>query len=366
MKNFKKNAVLISLVGMLCSNIMGCASNTDTVIDQYSIQSEYNSEEDDASKYLLNVDDANKEVGAVDNEELEEEIAEEIAEEEDDNVLYQNDTVSVISVPVVIATANVNIRDSIEGEILGVLPEGHNLELLEKVNDTHYKVLYYGQEAYISANYAMESLVCDVNSDIIKMFYASEDKTIIIPSFLSESGEDEEKHIDKYECFEVYEELDDSYLVQTADYVGYITKDDLVELNGTYVIIDISDQNLKCYENYGIVVDTPVITGKPGTSTPVGQFAIFEVTHDRYLIGKNNSYRSWVSIMMNFNGNIGLHDAEYHTDEDGFHHGWRATNIFGGKTYLTNGSHGCVNMRYDDVMTVYAHTEIGTIVLVKK
>lgn len=357
MKRFKKNAILISLIGMLCTNIMACGSNTDNIAKETSIATEYEIDDGDydVSRFLIQ------------DEEEEENTQEETQEAVvDDNVIYANDVVSIVGVPVVIATTDVNIRDNIDGEILGVLPEGHNLELLEKIDDTHYKVLYYGQEAYVVSQYATPATICDINSDIVKMFYATEDKTLVVPSFLSESGEDEEKHIDQFECFEVYEELEDSYLVQTVDYVGYITKDNLEELTGTFVIIDESNQNLKMYEDYEVILDCPVITGSPSTPTNKGAFKIFDITHDRYLIGRNNSYQSWVSIMMNFDGNIGLHDAEYHTDEDGRFHGWRVTNIFGGKTYIKNGSHGCVNMRYNDVMYVYAHTGIGTIVLVKR
>lgn len=353
MKRFKKKAVLISLIGMLCTNIMGCSSKSN-IIDEKTIATEYND------------DDVNYDVSdfLIEDEGVEENIQE--APEVEDNVIYTNDAVSIVSVPVVIATSNVNIRDGIGGEILGVLPEGHNLELLEKIDDTHYKVLYYGREAYIVSQYATPATICDIQSDIVKMFYATEDKTLIVPSFLSESGEDEEKHIDQYECFEVYEELEDSYLVQTVDYVGYINKENLEELSGTFVLIDESEQNLKVYEDYEVILDCPVITGKPSTPTRKGVFKIFDISHDRYLIGKNNSYKSWVSIMMNFDGNIGLHDAEHHTDEDGRFHGWRAYNVFGGNTYINNGSHGCVNMRYDDVMYVSVHTGLGTIVLVKR
>lgn len=356
MKKFKKNAILISLIGMLCSNIMACGAKAESVANQTDIQSEFDVTETNELDYLLNADEFDDPNDYVKVEEI----------EDAKDVVYQDDEVSIVSIPVVTATANVNIRDSIGGEILGVLPEGHNLELLEEIDGTHYKVLYYGVEAYVSADYAIPSTILNINNDIINMYYAEEDKDIFIPSYLSESGEDEYKSLNKYECFEVYAETDDYYLVQTSDYVGYITKDNLAELNGTYVVIDISDQNLKLYQDNGVILDVPVITGKPGSSTPVGSYKIFEITHDRYLVGRNNSYRSWVSIMMNFNGSIGLHDAEYHTDENGFSHGWRDTNVFGGNTYINNGSHGCVNMRYDDVMFVYAHTGIGTVVLVKK
>ena len=70
--------------------------------------------------------------------------------------------------------------------------------------------------------------------------------------------------------------------------------------------------------------------------------------------------------MMKYNGGEGLHDAQYHTHEDGFKHGWRDASEFGGDTYLKHGSHGCINMIHDDVMTVSDYVDIGTKVLVKE
>ena len=69
---------------------------------------------------------------------------------------------------------------------------------------------------------------------------------------------------------------------------------------------------------------------------------------------------------MPYNGGEGLHDAEYHTNLDGRKHGWRNHEEFGGQTYLTNGSHGCINMLNDDVMLVSQYVEVGTPVIVKK
>ena len=112
------------------------------------------------------------------------------------------------------------------------------------------------------------------------------------------------------------------------------------------------------------ILTSPVVTGKPATPTNEGLFNIYNITYDRYLIGKG--YESYVDIMMKFDGNIGLHDAEYHTNENGKFHGWRASSDFGGETYIKNGSHGCVNMPHDEVMEVSEYVGLGTKVLVKK
>ena len=43
---------------------------------------------------------------------------------------------------------------------------------------------------------------------------------------------------------------------------------------------------------------------------------------------------------MPFNGDIGFHDASWQTR-------------FGGDWYLNHGSHGCINMKYDDAAKLY-------------
>lgn len=53
---------------------------------------------------------------------------------------------------------------------------------------------------------------------------------------------------------------------------------------------------------------------------------------------------------MPFNGNIGLHDAD-----------WRTS--FGGQIYRTNGSHGCVNLPPDYARRIYDVVQTGTPVI---
>lgn len=51
-------------------------------------------------------------------------------------------------------------------------------------------------------------------------------------------------------------------------------------------------------------------------------------------------YQSHVNFWMPFNGGIGLHDAT-----------WRSK--FGGDIYVTNGSHGCINLPKDKAEKIY-------------
>lgn len=202
------------------------------------------------------------------------------------------------------------------------------------------------------------------NGSIESIYYVKNDTTLTIPSFLTESKVEEQVTLPKLECLEVYDILDDTCLVKTNEYVGFTTLENLEELTGTFVVVDISSQEVKLYCNNEVILTTPVVTGKPSTPSDKGLFEIYDISHSRYLIGPN--YKSYVDIMMKYNGGEGLHDAQYHTHEDGFRHGWRDASEFGGDTYLKHGSHGCINMIHDDVITVSDYVDIGTKVLVKE
>lgn len=227
-----------------------------------------------------------------------------------------------------------------------VIPDT-TLEIEEKLSDSKEEVMNIIDNGFIES-----------------IYYVKNDTTLTIPSFLTESKVEEQVTLPKLECLEVYDTLDDTCLVKTNEYVGFTTLENLEELTGTFVVVDISSQEVKLYCNNEVILTTPVVTGKPSTPSDKGLFEIYDISHSRYLIGPN--YKSYVDIMMKYNGGEGLHDAQYHTHEDGFRHGWRDASEFGGDTYLKHGSHGCINMIHDDVMTVSDYVDIGTKVLVKE
>lgn len=231
-------------------------------------------------------------------------------------------------------------------ESIAVIPDT-TLEIEEKLPDSKEEVMNIIDNGFIES-----------------IYYVKNDTTLTIPSFLTESKVEEQVTLPKLECLEVYDILDDTCLVKTNEYVGFTTLENLEELTGTFVVVDISSQEVKLYCNNEVILTTPVVTGKPSTPSDKGLFEIYDISHSRYLIGPN--YKSYVDIMMKYNGGEGLHDAQYHTHEDGFRHGWRDASEFGGDTYLKHGSHGCINMIHDDVMTVSDYVDIGTKVLVKE
>lgn len=117
----------------------------------------------------------------------------------------------------------------------------------------------------------------------------------------------------------------------------------------TYVELDLSRQRLWMYINGNCIVNTPFVSGSVsgGYATPVGIYYLTYKTTDTTLEGYNSDgseYSSPVKFWMPFNGGIGLHDAS-----------WRSN--FGGNIYLTNGSHGCINLPYNAAKTIYQYID---------
>ena len=117
----------------------------------------------------------------------------------------------------------------------------------------------------------------------------------------------------------------------------------------TYVELDLSRQRLWMYVNGKCIVNTPFVSGNVsgGYATPVGIYYLTYKTQNATLEGYNSDgskYSSPVKFWMPFNGGIGLHDAS-----------WRSN--FGGNIYLTNGSHGCINLPYSAAKTIYQNID---------
>lgn len=122
------------------------------------------------------------------------------------------------------------------------------------------------------------------------------------------------------------------------------------DVGNTYVEIDMSSQYLWFYKDGEIIAQGDVVTGNASRnwSTPVGTYRLNYKQKDATLKGEN--YSSEVTYWMPFNNNIGIHDAD-----------WRSE--FGGKIYLTNGSHGCVNAPEYLAKQIYENIEAGTAVI---
>lgn len=177
------------------------------------------------------------------------------------------------------------------------------------------------------------------NVDVyISIMVGDDEKNILVPSKFKPKldREEEARAINEYILGE-----EQTYTV-TPKYT-------LTGLSGTlqtYIALDITNQTVWVYEDGENILKADCVTGNVagGHSTPTGIYFLTYKTKNATLKGYNNDgsrYASFVSFWMPFNGGIGFHDAS-----------WRH-NQFGGNIYKTNGSHGCVNMRYDDAKILY-------------
>ena len=136
--------------------------------------------------------------------------------------------------------------------------------------------------------------------------------------------------------------------------VGYVYRNYVSNLNNTFIVVDISEQELTVYDGNKVYLETDVVTGKKGEhDTPTGMYKMGSKDTDTYLSSQTYGYNTHVDYWMPFNGGIGLHDAA-----------WR--NKFGGSIYERNGSHGCVNLPHNAAEDIYSHVKRGTKVLVHK
>lgn len=143
-------------------------------------------------------------------------------------------------------------------------------------------------------------------------------------------------------------------------YASRAVQTEMPQWGKTFVEIDISSQHVYFYQDGNCVWDSKCVTGTatdPDRATPTGVFALKYKQRDRILRGRINpqtgkpSYESPVAYWMPFNGNIGLHDAN-----------WRSS--FGGNIYLKSGSHGCINLPPKNAKTLYELITPGTVIVV--
>lgn len=118
------------------------------------------------------------------------------------------------------------------------------------------------------------------------------------------------------------------------------------DIGNTYVEIDLGNQHLYLYVEEKMILESDFVSGNAsrGWNTPAGVFGLTYKTKNAVLRGPG--YETPVNYWMPFNGNIGMHDAT-----------WRSS--FGGDIYLTNGSHGCINLPFENAKIIYEYVYTG-------
>ena len=126
------------------------------------------------------------------------------------------------------------------------------------------------------------------------------------------------------------------------------------DIGDSYVEIDISSQMLWAVKDGKVFLKTSVVTGKPPHNTLPGVYGVAYMARNATLKGSNDDgsdYESHVRYWMPFNGDQGMHDAD-----------WRGS--FGGGIYRYDGSHGCVNMPPANAAKLFAKIYAGYPVIV--
>jgi len=120
------------------------------------------------------------------------------------------------------------------------------------------------------------------------------------------------------------------------------------DIGNSYVEADLSNQHLYLYYKGELVFETDFVSGTmnatPDCVSPAGVFDITYKTTNATLRG--GDYEQFVYYWMPFFGNYGMHDATWR---------WQ----FGGNIFMTDGSHGCLNLPLDAAATIYSYIYEG-------
>lgn len=122
------------------------------------------------------------------------------------------------------------------------------------------------------------------------------------------------------------------------------------DVGNTYVEINLTAQHLFFYKDGNLIAESDFVSGNvsKGYATPSGTYGITYKERGATLVGED--YETPVNYWMPFNGNIGLHDAN-----------WRKE--FGKDIYLRRGSHGCINLPPKIAEKIYENISKGTAVI---
>ena len=255
---------------------------------------------------------------------------------------------------------NVNVRYSPttkKNNIIGFADITDSFLIIAKENDW-YKVNYLGQIGYIYGKYIDEKYVNENDLKIQKLAYLIYDTPLFKDTngtFLS--------YLPKYQNISILSEENNYYKVIVDGCVGYIEKYCIKELTNTFVLVDLSRQIVKVYSGNQEVYRAHMISGRESMQTEIGCFKIGHKLRNYQLTPENR-----VNYWMQYNKNIGLHDAYWQSNKNFQDVANKAYERFSkgkGVTYpYKHGSHGCNNLQDIDAAIIYDLINIGDNVLV--
>ncbi len=136
--------------------------------------------------------------------------------------------------------------------------------------------------------------------------------------------------------------------------VPYTEQNECWNYDGTYIEISIGEQKLFAYKDGELFIETDVVTGCAHCAhdTKKGVFSVKNHFTNVYLQDKTEYFvYYWMGFLI---PKYGMHDAD----------GWREPEEYGGETYKTDGSGGCVNVPREIMAQLYETFEDGTPVII--
>ena len=136
--------------------------------------------------------------------------------------------------------------------------------------------------------------------------------------------------------------------------VPYSEENKFRNWSGTYIEISIGEQKLFAYKDGELFIETDVVTGCAHCAhdTKKGVFSVKNHFTNVYLQDKVEYFvYYWMGFLI---PKYGMHDAD----------GWREPEEYGGDTYKTDGSGGCVNVPREIMSQLYDTFEDGTPVII--
>lgn len=121
------------------------------------------------------------------------------------------------------------------------------------------------------------------------------------------------------------------------------------DIGNTYIEVDLTNQHLWYYKDGELMFETDqIVTGTYNDEkrrTPYGVYSVYTKCEDYTMKTPEYSTKCKYFMRISFEG-IGFHDL--------------SRTVYGGDTYINNGSHGCINMKLDEVEQLYGMVERGT------
>ena len=126
----------------------------------------------------------------------------------------------------------------------------------------------------------------------------------------------------------------------------------------TNLVLKLSDRRVYLYQGNKLTNSYPVAIGKAGWETPIGSYKVMEMQRDPIW------QHPWTGKLVppGAKNPLGARWIGFWTDGKNFigFHGTPQENLIGQAV-----SHGCVRMRNQDILALYAQVDVGTPVTVK-